>query len=78
VKPKDNVDFFVEFMVKKLANRNFHKTNEIEAIQNNARGAKNANKLAQTKAGRLFRKKQGSSTKSLQSRLSDIGVAGIQ
>jgi hypothetical protein len=35
------------------------------AIQNNTRGAKNANKLARTKEGRLFRKRQGSSTKRL-------------
>jgi hypothetical protein len=35
------------------------------AIQNNTRGAKNAYKLARTKERRLFRKKQGSSTKRL-------------
>jgi hypothetical protein len=42
-------------------------------IQNNTR-AKNANKLARTKERRLFRKRQGSSTKRLKSRLSDIRV----
>jgi hypothetical protein len=35
------------------------------AIQNNTRGAKNAHKLARTKERRLFRKRQGSSTKRL-------------
>jgi hypothetical protein len=44
------------------------------SIQNNTRGAKNAYKLARTKERRLFRKKQGSSTKRFQSRLNDIGV----
>jgi ribosomal protein L17 len=39
------------------------------AIQNNTRGAKNAYKLARTKERRLFRKKQGSTTKK---RLNDV------
>jgi hypothetical protein len=43
-----------------------------QAIQNNARGAKNVYKLARTKERRLSRKK--ASTKRLQSRLSDIEV----
>jgi hypothetical protein len=38
------------------------------------RGTKNAYKLAWTKRRRLFRKRQGSSTKRLKSILSDIGV----
>jgi 2',3'-cyclic-nucleotide 2'-phosphodiesterase (5'-nucleotidase family) len=44
------------------------------AIQIKTKGVKNAYKLARRKERRLFRKKQGSSTKRLQSRLSDIGV----
>jgi hypothetical protein len=44
------------------------------AIQNNTRRAKNAYKLARTKTGICSEKRQGSSTKKLQSRLSDIGV----
>jgi hypothetical protein len=44
------------------------------AIQIKTRGAKNDYKLARTKERRLFREKQGSSTKRLKSRLSDIGA----
>jgi hypothetical protein len=69
-----NKEWFDEECTKVIEEKNAARE---RAIQNKTRGAKNAYKLAHTKDRRLFRKRQGSSTKRLQSRLSDIGVFRI-
>jgi hypothetical protein len=70
-KKQANKEWFDEECAKMIEEKNAARE---RAIQINTREAKNAYKLAGTKERRLCRKRQGSSTKRLQSRMNDIGV----